>query len=166
MALAVPWRKEKLIEAMDDEVSKIPGVTWGFSQPIADNMEEAVSGVKGELAVKIFGSDLHDLEKKGEEIMNVMKTVPGVADLGLFRVLGQPNVNIMVNRAKADRYGINASDMQDAIQTAVGGNPVSQILIGEERFDLVPRYQEQFRRTLTTFEYSHCGADRRASLAG
>ena len=141
-------RKELLIEAMDKEVEKIPGVTWGFSQPIADNMEEAVSGVKGELAVKIFGSDLKDLEQKGEEIMAVMRTVPGVADLGLFRVLGQPNVNIVVNRQKADRFGINASDIQDAIQTAVGGNPVSQILIGEQRFDLVPRYQEQFRRTV------------------
>jgi cobalt-zinc-cadmium resistance protein CzcA len=140
--------KEKLIEAMDKKVSEIPGVTWGFSQPIADNMEEAVSGVKGELAVKIFGSDLRDLETKGEEIMNVMKTVPGVADLGLFRVLGQPNVNITVNRAKADRFGINVSDVQDAIQTAVGGNPVSQVLIGEMRFDLVPRYQEQFRRSV------------------
>src|SRR5271165_5676466 len=141
-------RKELLIEAMDDEVEKIPGVTWGFSQPIADNMEEAVSGVKGELAVKIFGSDLKDLEQKGEEIMAVMKTVPGVADLGLFRVLGQPNVNIVVNREKADRFGINASDIQDAIQTAVGGNPVSQILIGEQRFDLVPRYQERFRQSV------------------
>ena len=141
-------RKELLIEAMDNEVEKIPGVTWGFSQPIADNMEEAVSGVKGELAVKIFGSDLKDLEQKGEEIMAVMRTVPGVADLGLFRVLGQPNVNIAVNRQKADRFGINASDIQDAIQTAVGGNPVSQILIGEQRFDLVPRYQEQFRQSV------------------
>ena len=141
-------RKELLIEAMDTEVEKIPGVTWGFSQPIADNMEEAVSGVKGELAVKIFGSDLKDLEQKGEEIMAVMRTVPGVADLGLFRVLGQPNVNIVVNREKADRFGINASDIQDAIQTAVGGNPVSQILIGEQRFDLVPRYQEQFRQSV------------------
>ena len=141
-------RKELLIEAMDKEVSKIPGVDWGFSQPIADNMEEAVSGVKGELAVKVFGSDLHDLEQKGEEIMAAMKGVPGVADLGLFRVLGQPNVDIKVDRAKADRYGINVSDVQDAIQTAIGGNPVSQILIGEERFDLVPRYQEQFRKTL------------------
>ena len=141
-------RKELLIDAMDKEVEKIPGVEWGFSQPIADNMEEAVSGVKGELAVKIFGSDLKDLEQKGEEIMNVMKRVPGVADLGLFRVLGQPNVDIRVNRAKADRYGINVSDVQDAIQTAVGGNPVSQILIGEMRFDLVPRYQPQFRRTI------------------
>jgi len=141
-------RKELLIEAMDKEVEKIPGVTWGFSQPIADNMEEAVSGVKGELAIKIFGSDLKDLEQKGEEIMAVMRTVPGIADLGLFRVLGQPNVNIVVNREKADRFGINASDIQDAIQTAVGGNPVSQILINEQRFDLVPRYQEQFRRTV------------------
>ncbi len=141
-------RKELLIDAMDKEVEKIPGVEWGFSQPIADNMEEAVSGVKGELAVKIFGSDLKDLEQKGEEIMNVMRTVPGVADLGLFRVLGQPNLDIKVNRAKADRYGINVSDIQDAIQTAVGGNPVSQILIGEQRFDLVPRYQPQFRKTL------------------
>ena len=141
-------RKELLIEAMDNEVEKIPGVTWGFSQPIADNMEEAVSGVKGELAVKIFGSDLKDLEQKGEEIMAVMRTVPGVADLGLFRVLGQPNVNIVVNREKADRFGINASDVQDAIQTAVGGNPVSQILIGEQRFDLVPRYQDRFRQSV------------------
>jgi cobalt-zinc-cadmium resistance protein CzcA len=140
--------KDRLIEAMDEKVSQIPGVTWGFSQPIADNMEEAVSGVKGELAVKIFGSDLRDLEQKGEEITNVMKTVPGVADLGLFRVLGQPNINITVDRAKADRFGINVSDVQDAIQTAVGGNPVSQVLIGEMRFDLVPRYQEPFRRTV------------------
>ena len=141
-------RKELLIDAMDKEVEKIPGVEWGFSQPIADNMEEAVSGVKGELAVKIFGSDLKDLEKTGEQIMDVMKTVPGVADLGLFRVLGQPNVNIKVDRAKADRYGINASDIQDAVQTAIGGNPVSQILIGEQRFDLVPRYQDRFRSSI------------------
>jgi len=141
-------RKELLIEAMDKEVEKIPGVTWGFSQPIADNMEEAVSGVKGELAVKIFGSDLKDLEQKGEEIMNVMKTIPGITDLGLFRVLGQPNIDIKINRAKADRFGINVSDVQDAIQTAVGGNAVSQILIGEMRFDLVPRYQPQFRHAI------------------
>jgi heavy metal efflux system protein len=141
-------RKELLIEAMDEEVSKIPGVTWGFSQPIADNMEEAVSGVKGELAVKIFGSDLKDLEQKGEEIMAVMRTIPGVADLGLFRVLGQPNVNIVVNRERADRFGLNVSDVQDAIETAVGGKPVSQILIGEQRFDLVPRYQERFRQSV------------------
>jgi cobalt-zinc-cadmium resistance protein CzcA len=141
-------KKEELIAALDDEVSKIPGVTWGFSQPIADNMEEAVSGVKGELAVKIFGTDLKDLEDKADEIAEVMRHIEGVEDIGIFRVLGQPNINLVVNRAKAERFGINVADVQDAIQTAVGGNPVSQILKGEQRFDLVVRYQEPFRRTL------------------
>jgi len=139
--------KDELIAAMDREVSRIPGVTWGFSQPIADNMEEAVSGVKGQLAVKIFGPDLKELEAKADEIKGVMAKVPGIQDLGVFRVLGQPNVNIVVNRQKADRFGINVADVQDAIETAVGGKPVSQILRGEQRFDLVVRYQEQFRRT-------------------
>jgi cobalt-zinc-cadmium resistance protein CzcA len=148
------WRKEfhgnkdALIEAMNSEVEKIPGVDWGFSQPIADNMEEAVSGVKGELAVKVFGSDLKELEQKGEEIVEVMRKVRGIEDLGIFRVLGQPNVNLTVDRAKADRFGINVADIQDAIETAVGGKPVSQILKGEERFDLVVRYQEPYRKTV------------------
>jgi cobalt-zinc-cadmium resistance protein CzcA len=140
--------KEELIAALDKEVSKIPGVDWGFSQPIADNMEEAVSGVKGELAVKIFGTDLKTLEQKADEIADLMRGVEGVTDLGIFRVLGQPNVNLVVNRAKTDRFGINVADVQDAIQTAVGGNPVSQVLKGEQRFDLVVRYQEPFRRTI------------------
>jgi cobalt-zinc-cadmium resistance protein CzcA len=142
------WNKEELIEALDREVEKIPGVAWGFSQPIADNMEEAVSGVKGELAVKIFGTDLNQLEQKGEEIMAVMRGVRGIEDLGLFRVLGQPNINLVVDRTKTDRFGINVADVQDAIETAVGGKAVSQVLEGEERFDLVVRYQEPFRRTI------------------
>jgi cobalt-zinc-cadmium resistance protein CzcA len=140
--------KEELIAAMDRAVEMIPGVTWGFSQPIADNMEEAVSGVKGELAVKIFGSDLKELEDKANQISDVMRAVPGITDLGVFRVLGQPNVNLVVNREKTDRFGINVADVQDAIQTAVGGNPVSQVLRGEQRFDLVVRYQEPFRGTI------------------
>jgi heavy metal efflux system protein len=140
--------KEELIVAMDKSVEKIPGVSWGFSQPIADNMEEAVSGVKGESAVKVFGTDLKDLETKANEIADVMRTVPGITDLGVFRVLGQPNVNLIVDRQKTDRYGINVADVQDAIQTAVGGNPVSQVLEGEQRFDLVVRYQEPFRDTI------------------
>src|SRR5271157_2159821 len=140
-------RKELLIEAMDNEVEKIPGVTWGFSQPIADNMEEAVSGVKGELAVKIFGSDLPLLEQKGDEIVAAMGKIRGIEGLGLFRVIGQPNLNLVIDRAKADRFGINVSDIQDAIETAVGGKAVSEILIGEEHYDLVVRYQAPFRAT-------------------
>ena len=141
-------RKELLIDALDKEVEKIPGVIWGFSQPISDNVEEAVSGVKGELAVKIIGPNLKQLEAKADEIMAVMSAVRGIQDLGVFRVLGQPNVNLTVDRAKADRYGINVVDVQDAIETAVGGKAVSQILKGEQRFDLVVRYQEPYRRSV------------------
>ncbi len=139
--------KEELVRAMDREVEKIPGVLWNFSQPIADNMEEAVSGVKGELAIKIFGTDLKLLEKKGEEIVDVMSKIPGVEGIGLFRVIGQPNLNFTVNREQASRYGINVSDVQDAIQTAVGGNAVSQVLEGDQRYDLVLRYEESYRTT-------------------
>ncbi|MFI5109738.1 MAG: efflux RND transporter permease subunit [Terriglobales bacterium] len=141
-------RKDELIAALDNEVEKIPGVLWGFSQPISDNVEEAVSGVKGELAVKIIGPDLKQLEAKGDEIVGVMSQIRGIEDLGIFRVLGQPNVNLIVDRVKADRFGINVADVQDAIETAVGGKAVSQILKGEQRFDLVVRYQEPYRRTV------------------
>ncbi len=139
--------KDELVLAMDREVEKIPGVLWNFSQPIADNMEEAVSGVKGELAIKIFGSNLKLLEQKGEEIVDVMSNIKGVQDLGLFRVIGQPNLNYFVNREAASRFGLNVSDIQDGIQTAVGGNAVSQVLQGEERYDLVVRYQAPYRTT-------------------
>ena len=139
--------KDELIGAMNREVSKMPGVLWNFSQPISDNVEEAVSGVKGQLAVKLYGSDLKELEKYADQIVRVMSKIPGVADLGVFRVLGQPNVDITVNRAEAARWGINVSDVQDAIQTAVGGNAVTQVLQNEERFDLVARYLPQYRNT-------------------
>jgi len=139
--------KNRLIGALDRELEKIPGVLWNFSQPIADNMEEAVSGVKGELAIKVYGDDLKLLEQKGDEIVNVMRNIRGVEDLGLFRVIGQPNLNFSVDRDAAARYGINVSDVQDAIQTAVGGNAIGQILQGERRFDLVPRYEAPYRDT-------------------
>src|SRR5580692_2877137 len=139
--------KEELISAMDRELEKIPGVLWNFSQPISDNMEEAVSGVKGELAIKLYGDDLKTLEEKGDEVVNVMRKVPGVEDLGLFRVLGQPNLNISVDRQQAARHGINVSDVQDAVETAIGGKAVSQVLQGEQRYDLVTRYEAPYRNT-------------------
>jgi cobalt-zinc-cadmium resistance protein CzcA len=139
--------KEALISAMDKELSKIPGVLWNFSQPISDNMEEAVSGVKGELAVKMYGDDLKLLEQKGEEVVNVMRSVQGVEDLGLFRVLGQPNLNLSIERRKAARYGINVSDVQAAVETAIGGKAVTQVLQGEKRYDLTVRYLEPYRDT-------------------
>ncbi|MGB7438641.1 MAG: CusA/CzcA family heavy metal efflux RND transporter, partial [Candidatus Acidiferrum sp.] len=144
--------KELLIEAMNRELEKIPGVIWNFSQPISDNLEEAVSGVKGALAVKIYGDDLKPLEEKGDQVVAVMRDIRGVQDLGLFRVLGQPNLNFEVDRDEAARFGINVSDVQDAIQTAVGGNALNQVLIGEQRYDLVLRYLPDYRDTREAIE--------------
>jgi len=145
------WRKgfhqnkDELIAAMNKELEKIPGVLWNFSQPIEDNMEEAVSGVKGELATKVYGEDLNTLEQKADEIVKVMSGIKGVADLGVFRVMGQPNLNLTVDRTQAARYQINVADVQDAIQTAVGGNALTQVLQNEARYDLVMRYLPQYR---------------------
>ncbi len=144
--------KERLIAAMDRELEKMPGALWNFSQPIADNMEEAVSGVKGQLAIKIFGDDLKTLEGKGNEIVSVMRSVDGISDLGLFRVIGQPNLEFVINRKLASRYGINVADVQDAIETAVGGKAVTQVLQGEQRYDLMLRYQLPYRNTKETIE--------------
>jgi cobalt-zinc-cadmium resistance protein CzcA len=132
--------KDELIAAMNREVTKFPGVFWNFLQPIEDNVGETISGVKGGLAVKLFGDDLQTLEDKGEEITSVMATVPGVEDLGLFRDMGQPNLNFVVDRQAAARFGINVSNIQDAIATAVGGNAVTQLLQGEASYDVVVRY--------------------------
>jgi cobalt-zinc-cadmium resistance protein CzcA len=144
--------KDELIAAMNRELVKMPGVIWNFSQPISDNVEEAVSGVKGELAVKLYGDDLKLLEAKADQIVGIMSGIKGVQDLGVFRAIGQPNLNYVVDRAAAARYGINVSDVQDAIQTAVGGGAVSQVLQGEARYDVVVRYQKPYRDTREAIE--------------
>src|SRR6202161_2322097 len=144
--------KDELIGAMDRQLEKMPGVIWNFSQPISDNVEEAVSGVKGELAVKLYGDDLKTLETKADQIVGIMGGVQGVQDLGIFRVIGQPHLDYPVARPAAARFGINVSDVQDAIQTAVGGGAVSQVLQGEARYDLVVRYQKPYRDTQEAIE--------------
>ncbi|HZW95779.1 MAG TPA: CusA/CzcA family heavy metal efflux RND transporter [Candidatus Eremiobacteraceae bacterium] len=144
--------KDELIAAMNRELDKLPGVVWGFSQPIEDNMEEAVSGVKGALATKIYGDDLKVLEEKSDEIVKIMSQIKGVEDLGVFRVLGQPNLNVVVDREAAARYQINVADVQDAVQTAVGGNALTQVLKGEARYDLTLRYLPQYRDTQEAIE--------------
>ena len=137
---------------MDKQLQRFPGVIWNYSQPISDNMEEAVSGVKGELAVKLYGDDLRMLEKKAEEIQSQMQTVRGIADLGIFRIIGQPNLNYTVDREAAARWGINVADIQDAIQTAVGSNALTQVQQGEARYDVTLRYQKQYRDTREAIE--------------
>jgi len=140
--------KDNLIAAMNLELSqKFPGVSWGFSQPIEDNMEEAVSGVKGELATKVYGSDLHVLEDTANQVAGVMSHVPGIEDLGVLNVTGQPDLDYVVNRQAAARWQINVADIQNAIQTAVGGNAITQVLEGEEVYNLTLRYLPEYRST-------------------
>ncbi len=159
--------KERVIAAMQRELDKIPGVLWNFSQPISDNMEEAVSGVKGELAVKIYGDDLKLLEGMADQIVTIMRRIKGIEDLGVFRALGQPNLEVTVDRVQAARHQINIADVQDAVQTAVGGTAFTQILQGERRYDLVMRYLPQYRNTKEAIESIRLSAPsgERVSLA-
>ena len=145
--------KDNLIASMQSALDKeFPGVIWGFSQPIEDNMEEAVSGVKGELATKIYGSDLHTLEDLANQIEAVMSHVRGITDLGVLQVTGQPDLDVTVDRARAARWQINVADVQDAIQTAVGGATLTQVLRGEESYNLTLRYLPQYRDTRQAIE--------------
>ena len=139
--------KEELIAAMERAVQKYPGAIWNFSQPIEDNVGETLTGTKGALALKIFGDDLKTLEQKGEEVSGVLSGISGMHDVKLLRDFGQPNLDITIDRRQAARFGINIADIQDAVTTAVGGNAVSQVLIGEQRYDVVVRYQESYRKT-------------------
>jgi cobalt-zinc-cadmium resistance protein CzcA len=139
--------KEELIAAMNRALGRYPGAIWNFSQPIEDNVGETLTGTKGSLALKIFGDDLKTLEQKGEEVEAVISGIPGMHDVKLLRDFGQPNLDLTVDRAQAARFGINVADIQDAVQTAIGGNAVSQVLQGEARYDVVVRYQSPYRNT-------------------
>ena len=144
--------KEELIAAMNRAVERYPGAIWNFSQPIEDNVGETLTGTKGALALKIFGDDLKLLEQKGEEVTTAISSVAGMHDVKLLRDFGQPNLNLTIDRRQAARFGINVADIQDAVQTAVGGNAVSQVLNGEQRYDVVVRYQAPYRNTAKAIE--------------
>ncbi|MDE3052160.1 MAG: efflux RND transporter permease subunit, partial [Nitrospirota bacterium] len=145
------WRKtlstkRDLIDEIERELSAIPGVTFNFSQAIQDNVQEAMSGVKGENAIKLFGSDLHLLEAQAAQIKQVMEQVPGVKDLGVLHLLGQPNLIIEVDRQACARYGLKVGDVNSVVQAAIGGQAVTQVYEGEKWFDLVVRFKQEYRR--------------------
>src|SRR5579871_591591 len=144
--------KQQLIAAMSLAVQKYPGAVWNFSQPIEDNVGETMTGTKGAMALKIFGEDLKVLEQKGEEVADVLGKIQGMEDVKLLRDFGQPNLDLTIDRRQAARFGINVADIQDAVQTAVGGNAVSQVLINEQRYDVVVRYQAAYRNTAKAIE--------------
>jgi heavy metal efflux system protein len=139
--------KDKLVAEMDAELTKYPGVDFNFSQNIQDNVEEAMSGVKGENSLKIFGDDIDTLVEKAGEVRDIMAQVPGIADLGVFPETGQPELLISIDRGASGRYGLMASDVNAAVQAAIGGLAATEILEGDRRFDFVIRYKQQSRAT-------------------
>jgi cobalt-zinc-cadmium resistance protein CzcA len=149
---ASEWRrgrsKQDLIEEIEHRLETIPGVIFNFSQVIEDNVEEAMSGVKGENSIKLFGSDLNIMDERAVEIESVMNTVFGVKDLGIFRLTGQPNLLIQVDREASARYGLRVSDVNAVVQAAVGGQAVTQVYEGEKLFDLVVRFLPEYRQDI------------------
>ncbi len=137
--------KDKLIAAIDKRLAAFPGIIFNYTQPAEDAVDEALTGLKSSLAVKIYGPDLDVLEKKAVEIKKTLENVPGFTDLTVVHELGQPSLNIEVDREKIARYGINVADVEAVIQAAVGGQVATQVVQGEKLFDLVVRMQPQFR---------------------
>ncbi len=137
--------KEELIERMQKKLGVMPGVNLNFSQPIMDNVEEAVSGVKGSLCVKIYGDSLSYTEARANEIYDVMKDVQGVEDLGVIRNIGQPEMRIELDENKLALYGVTTADANATIEMAIGGKAISQIYEGEKKFQLRLRYLDQYR---------------------
>ena len=142
--------KDKLIEAGQQRSfnKQLPGVNFNFSQYIQDNIEEAMSGVKGANSVKIVGPNLETLTKLADAGQGPDGQVRGVTDLGVFPVLGQPNLNIEVDRAKAARYGLNSGDVDSVVQAALGGAVATEVLEGDRQFDMVVRYPPEYRDSI------------------
>jgi cobalt-zinc-cadmium resistance protein CzcA len=139
--------KDTLIAAIEKDFEQYPGIDFNFSQNIQDNVEEAMSGVKGENSLKLFGNDFDDLTHIADQIQEVMNKVQGIADIGVFKVTGQPSLMVSIDRSKAARYGLQPQDVNAVVQAAVGGAPVTQIIDGDRRFDFALRYSPQNRDT-------------------
>jgi cobalt-zinc-cadmium resistance protein CzcA len=137
--------KEQLVQRMQEKLKSYPGISLNFSQPISDNVEEAVSGVKGSIVVKMFGNDFNFIEEQEEKIESILKTVPGIEDLGILRNMGQPELRINLDQSKMALYGVTTEDANAVIEMAIGGKAATQIYEGERKFDLRIRYPEDFR---------------------
>jgi cobalt-zinc-cadmium resistance protein CzcA len=137
--------KPKLIEAINEKLQAFPGIIFNYTQPAEDAVDEAETGLKSALAVKIFGADLQVLESKGKAIKRVLEGVRGIKEITLVQELGQPSLTVDIDRAKIARYGLNVSDINGLIEAAVGGTTATQVVQGEKQFDLVVRLEQQFR---------------------
>lgn len=138
--------KDELIDAIDKKLSVYPGVDFNFSQPISDNVEEAVSGVKGAIVAKVYGKDLYESERIADKIAQTMKPIRGITDLGVIRNIGQPELQINIDESRLARYGVNKADVQSIVEMAIGGKAATQVYEDERKFNLVVRYDKPFRQ--------------------
>ncbi|TAF64813.1 MAG: efflux RND transporter permease subunit [Cytophagales bacterium] len=138
---------EELIEEMDKRLRQYPGIVYNYSQPIIDNVAEAVAGINASLAVKIFGNDLNELNAKADEVAKILRTIQGIKDLGILRNVGQPELSIVLDQEKMARYGITVADAEAVIEMAIGGKTATYFYEQEKKFDVRLRYQEEFRKT-------------------
>lgn len=158
LKLSKDWRwkwhqnKQKLIEDMSKKLNDIPGITTYFTQYIQDNVEEAVSGSKGQVALKIYGTDLYELQKLQDESIALLSNVRGVVDLSYDQIIGQPQYQIKIDRVKAARYGLRSDDIQKVIEIAIGGKNATQVLENEKRFDVFLRLEQKDRDSLRKLE--------------
>ena len=139
--------KPELIRAMDKKLRTLPGIIFNYTQPAEDAVDEAETGLKSALAVKVFGPSLRTLQAKGKQIKQVLQHVRGITDVSLVQELGQPSLTIKINRARIARYGLNVDDINSLIQTAIGGDVATQVVQGEKQFDLVVRLARRYRDT-------------------
>lgn len=137
--------KEQLVDDMNKRLSVYPGIDFNFSQPISDNVEEAVSGVKGAIVAKVYGKDLYTCERLADEVYRTMKPIRGITDLGVIKNIGQPELQINIDEDKLARYGVSKADVQSIIEMTIGGKAASQVYEGERKFNLVVRYEKPFR---------------------
>ena len=140
--------KDELVKAMDKELSKLPGMGLSFSQPIQLRVAELISGVRSDIAIKLFGEDLEVLKEKAEDMAKVVSKIEGAADVKVEQVTGLPQLQIKIDRSKISRYGVNVSDINQIIETAIGGKSTGEVFEGEKRFDLVVRFKEEARNNV------------------
>ena len=144
--------KKQLVDAINAKMSIFPGVIFNYTQPAEDAVDEAETGLKSLLAVKIFGGDLATLEDNARKVKRIISKVPGIADITVVRELGQPSLTVVPDRAKIARYGLNVDDVNTIVETAIGGKAASQVIQGERQFDLLVRMQEPYRKDMDSIK--------------
>ncbi|GAH31590.1 unnamed protein product, partial [marine sediment metagenome] len=144
--------KNELLEEIEHRLEELPGVNLNITQPIAHNLDELITGVKAQLAIKIYGEDFNILKEKSMQIKDIVASIKGAADVQVEQFTGKNHIQIVILREQIARYGVNISDIQETIEAAVGGITVGQIYEGQKKFDIFLRFEPKFRKNIEQIE--------------